>query len=181
MICQSCFNNISKERIRLGYNICNDCELGIMKKLPLLKKLTLQYTAKRANGYGDLSADKVRKIIVHYLKTGSLSKDDEVDIYSDVRGTVWGVISAVPIAVAMLVTFSFRPLLVLPIAFGVMGYLTRRGDFLSKFFPKNLSNEDIQEYEKLVRERYDNDETKPLWVDKLRDDILSIFRRKKKQ
>ena len=151
-----------------------------MKKLPLLKKLTLQYAAKGAKGYGDLSADKVRKIIAHYLKTGSLSKDDEVDIYSDVRGTVWGVVSAVPIAVAMVATFSFRPMLVFPIAFGVMGYLTRRGDFLSKFFPKNLSDEDIQEYEKLVRERYDNDETKPLWVVKLKSAILGIFRRKNK-
>ena len=148
-----------------------------MKKLPLLKKLTLQYAAKGAKGYGDLSADKVRKIIAHYLKTGSLSKDDEVDIYSDVRGTVWGVVSAVPIAVAMVATFSFKPMLVFPIAFGVMGYLTRRGDFLSKFFPKNLSDEDIQEYEKLVRERYDNDETKPLWAVKLKSAISGIFRR----
>ena len=28
-----------------------------MKKLPLLKKLTLQYAAKGAKGYGDLSAE----------------------------------------------------------------------------------------------------------------------------
>ena len=151
-----------------------------MKKLPLLKKLTLQYTAKRAIGYGDLSADKVRKIIAHYLKTGSLSKDDEVDIYSDVRASVWGGITGVVIAAAMFATFSFWPMIVTPIVFGVMGYLTRRGDFLSKFFPKNLSDEDIQEYEKLVRERYDNDETKPLWVVKLKSAILGIFRRKNK-
>ena len=122
-----------------------------MKKLPLLKKLTLQYKAKRAQGYGDLSADKVRKIITHYLKTGCISKDDEVDIYSDVRGTVWGVISAVPIGVAMVATFSLRPLLVIPIAFGVMAFSTLRWDFFSKFFPNNLSDEDIQEYENLVR------------------------------
>ena len=151
-----------------------------MKKLPLLKKVTLQYAAKRAKGYGDLSADKVRKIIAHYLKTGGLSKDDEVDIYSDVRGAVWGVGSAVPIAVAMVATFSFWPMLVFPIAFGVMGYLTSRGDLLSKFFPKNLSDEDIQEYEKLVRERYDNDETKPLWAVKLKSAIFGVFRRKNK-
>ena len=154
-----------------------------MKKLPLLKRLTLQYAAKRAKGYGDLSADKVLKIIAHYLKTGSLSKDDEVDIYSDVRGTVWGVVSAVPIAVAMIATFSFKPLIIFPILFAFLWYLTSKGKFLSNFFPKNISDEDIQEYERLVRERYDNDETKPpfLWAVKLKSVILGIFRRKKKQ
>ena len=116
----------------------------IKKKLPLLKQLVLKYAAKRARGYGKLSPDKVRKIIQRYLKTGKLSVNS--------TGAI--------IAAAMFATFSFIPLLVTPIAFAVLGYLTSRGDFLSKFFPKDLSDEDIQEYERLVRKRYDTAKSK---------------------
>ena len=35
-----------------------------------------------------------------------------------------------------------------------MAYLTSRGDFLSIFYPKNLSDEDIVEYENLTQKRY---------------------------
>lgn len=153
-------NKWSNNKCAISENIITEADEKeakkvIKKKLPLLKRLVLQYAAKRARGYGKLSPDKVRKIIHRYLKTGKLSKSDAVDIYTDVRAFVWGNSTGAIIAAAMFATFSFIPLLVTPIAFAVLGYLTSRGDFLSKFFPKDLSDEDIQEYERLVRKRYD--------------------------
>lgn len=124
------------------------------KELPFLKRLVLKYLSKHATGIDKLKGTEVQKILTRYLKTGKLSKNDEVDIYTDVRGFVIGVGSAGPIAVAMLATFSFLPMIIFPVAFAILAYLTSQGKFLSKFFPKNVSDEDIKEFEKLVYERY---------------------------
>ena len=126
----------------------------IKKELPFLKKLVLKYLSRHARGFDKLKGKKVQKILTRYLKTGKLSKNDAVDIYTDVRGFVIGVGSAGPIAAAMLATFSFFPMIIFPIAFAVLAYLTSKGEFLSKFFPKDISDEEIKEYEKLVYKRY---------------------------
>ncbi len=126
----------------------------IKKELPLLKRLLLKYLSKHAKGVDKLKGTKVQKILTRYLKTGKLSKNDAVDIYTDVRAFIVGYGSAGPIAAAMIATFSFLPMIIFPIAFAVLAYLTSKGKFLSKFFPKDISDEDIKEFERLVYKRY---------------------------
>jgi len=46
----------------------------IKKNITPLRRFVAKYAAKRAKGYGKLSASEVKKILARYLKTGKLSK-----------------------------------------------------------------------------------------------------------
>ena len=126
----------------------------IKKNISFLKRVVIKYAARTSKGIGTLPKEEVQRIAYNYLKTGKMDKRDMVKIYTDVRAALIGVGTAAPVIAAMLATMSFMSFIIAPIAFAVMAHLTSQGDFLSKFMPRNVTDDEIIKLDKLVTKRY---------------------------